>query len=198
LLSARRKIGAHRKPLPIARFADSFFKAQRMIRSLALTFGVLLVLPAAQASDAVEIFPVVHNEPITIRVLSGKTGQPLIHARMLLVAGYDRRDLQLKMWHGEALTGVDGMARLPDALANLPLLQIRLARRHLCQADSRAATYSVERIRRDGLSTPDRCGYAAVEDAPGIFIVYAKGRGAAKTRFSSASRPALCGAARNN
>jgi hypothetical protein len=169
-----------------------------MIRSVALTFGVLLVLPAAQASDAVETFPVVHSDPIMIRVVSGKTGQPIVHARLLLVAGYDRRDLQLKMWHEEALTGLDGKARLPDALANLPLLQIRLAKRHLCQADSGTATYSVERIRRDGFSTPDRCGYATVEDAPGIFIVYAKGKGAAKTRFSSASHAALPIAPTNN
>ncbi|MGD0902173.1 MAG: hypothetical protein ABR924_04440 [Terracidiphilus sp.] len=169
-----------------------------MIRSFALTFGVLLALPAAQASGAVEVFPVVHNEPITIRVLSGKTGLPLIHARLLLVAGYDRRDLRLRMWRGEAFTGLDGNARLPDALANLPFLQIRLARKHLCQADSSAATYSVERIRRDGLSTPDRCGFAAVEDAPGIFIVYAKGKGAAKTRFSSASHAAAATAAQKN
>jgi len=148
-----------------------------MIRSLALSFGAAAILLAAAASGAGESFPAVHNEPIIIRVLSGKTGQPLAHARLLLVAGYDRRDLQLRMWREEALTGLDGRARLPEALANLPLLQIRLAGRHLCQADSRAAAYSVERIRRDGLSTADSCGYATVEDAPGIFIVYAKGRG---------------------
>jgi len=169
-----------------------------MIRSIALSFGAGMLLLAASVSDADEIFPVVHNEPITIRVLSGKTGQPLAHARLLLVAGYDRRDLQLKMWHGEALTGLDGMARLPDALANLPFLQIVVAKKHLCQADSGAATYSVERIRRDGLSTPDRCGYATVEDAPGTFIVYAKGRGAPKTRFSSASHAASAIAAQKN
>jgi hypothetical protein len=179
-------------------FADSFSKAKLMIRSVALLFVAGLVALAAQASGADETFPVVHNEPITIRVLSGKTGRPLAHARLLLAAGYDWRDLQLGMWHEEALTDGNGKARLPDTLANLPFLRIRLARRHLCQADSRAATYSVERIRRDGLSTPDRCGYAAVEDAPGIFIVYAKGRSAAKKRLSSASRPALHGAARNN
>ncbi|MGD0787323.1 MAG: hypothetical protein ABR898_05010 [Terracidiphilus sp.] len=150
-----------------------------------------MFLLAVPASGAGETFPVVHSEPIAIRVVSGKTGQPMVHARLLLAAGYDRRDLQLKMWHEEAVTGLDGKARLPDALANLPLLQIRLARKHLCQADSHAATYSIERIRRDGLSTPDRCGYATVEDAPGIFVVYAKGRGAAKTRFSSAGHAAL-------
>jgi hypothetical protein len=162
-----------------------------MIRSLALSFGAGIILLAAPASGASETFPAVHNEPITIRVLSGKTGQPLAHVRLLLVAGYDRRDLQLRMWHEEALTGLDGEARLPDALANLPFLQIRLVKRRLCQADSHAATYNVERIRRDGVSTPDHCGLVTVEDAPGIFIVYAKGRGAAKTRFSSAPRAAL-------
>jgi len=166
-----------------------------MIRSFALSCG--LVLLAATASGAGETFLAVHNEPITIRVLSGKTGLPLIHARLLLVAGYDRRDLRLRMWRGEAFTGLDGNARLPDALANLPFLQIRLARKHLCQADSSAATYSVERIRRDGLSTPDRCGFAAVEDAPGVFIVFAKGKGGVPKHGSPESKPALPAAARN-
>jgi len=166
-----------------------------MIRSFALSCG--LVLLAAAASGAGETFLAVHNEPITIRVLSGKTGLPLIHARLLLVAGYDRRDLRLRMWRGEAFTGLDGNARLPDALANLPFLQIRLARKHLCQADSSAATYSVERIRRDGLSTPDRCGFAAVEDAPGVFIVFAKGKGGVPKHGSPESKPAPPAAARN-
>jgi len=169
-----------------------------MIRTVALLFMAGLAVMAGYASGVGETFPAVHNEPITIRVLSGKTGQPMVHARLLLAAGYDRRDLQLRMWHGEALTGLDGRARLPDALANLPFLQIRLARKHLCQADSSAATYSAERIRRDGLSTPDHCGFAAVEDAPGVFVVYAKGRGAAKRRFSSASHAAAAMAAQKN
>jgi hypothetical protein len=104
-----------------------------MIRSLALSFGAGLAILAAQVSGADETFPVVHNEPITIRILSGKTAQPLAYAHLILVAGYDQRDLQLQMWHEEALTDDHGNARLPGALANLPLLRVWVAKKQLCQ-----------------------------------------------------------------
>jgi hypothetical protein len=150
------------------------FTAELMQRFLALSFGAGLALLAVQPCAAVETFPVIHNEPIAIRILSGKNGQPLAHVRLLLVAGYDRRDLQLQMWHEEVLTDGRGIARLPDALANLPFLKIRVLKRRLCHPDSHAAAFSVERIRRDGISTPDRCGSVSGQDSPGLLTVFAK------------------------
>jgi len=153
--------------------ADACPKAQRITRSFALSFGAGLLLLAASVGGAQETFPVVHNEPITIRILDGKDGHPLVHTHLSLVGGYNQSDLHLEMWHQETITDDKGNARVSNALANLPLLKIAVAKSHLCQSDSHTA-FSVEQIRRDGFSTANVCGIATVVDAPGVFTVFVK------------------------
>jgi hypothetical protein len=135
-----------------------------------------MVLLAAGVCWADEVFPVVHNEPIAVRILDGRSGasQPLVH--VVLVAGYDRRDLDLGMWREEALTDASGMVRLSDALRNLPLLRVAVLKRSSCAPDAGGAAISVERIRRDGLSAANRCGTVAAVDAAGVFAVFVKGK----------------------
>jgi len=173
-----------------------------VIRSLALSLTAGLALAAAslsgatqsvQTSGAYESFPVVHSEPITIRILSGKSGQPLPHLHLLLIGGYDQRDLHGQLFRAEALTDALGEARLDGQLANLPWLQVWANKKPLCQADPRRASFSVERIRRDGLSTPNRCGVVVVKDAPGVFTVFVQGKekkAPAKLTKVSAKEPA--------
>jgi hypothetical protein len=159
--------------------------ATRAVRRLGtqlaiLTFVFYLASPslvrAAQVRGSVEDFPVVHDDAITIRVLSGEDGHPMSHARLSLLAGYDRRDLHLAMWHDEISTDDHGKARLPNALANLPFLKISVAKLHICQAGSGSAIFSVDRIRRDGLSTANGCGKATAGDAPGAFTIFVKSK----------------------
>ncbi|HEY1159909.1 MAG TPA: hypothetical protein VGE83_04725, partial [Terracidiphilus sp.] len=147
-----------------------------MNRSLTMCFGAGVVLVAAAVSWADEVFPVVHNEPIAVRVVDGKDGRPVAHAHVLLVAGYDLRDLRLGIWREEALTDGEGMARLSSGLKNLPWLQVRVAKRHLCEGDADGAAFSVEQIRRDGLSAANRCGTATDENAAGVVTVFVKGK----------------------
>jgi len=134
-----------------------------------------VALLAARTCGADETFPVVHNEPITVRVVDGTDGRPVAHAHVALAAGYDRRDLRLGLWREETLTDGEGKARLSNGLRNLPWLQVRVAKRHLCEGDAGGSAYSVERIRRDGLSAANRCGTATVEAAPGVVTVFVKG-----------------------
>jgi hypothetical protein len=150
-----------------------------MIPSLAFSFGAGLVLLAAQASSAADSSPAMPNAPIIVRILGGKDGRPLVHAHLILIAGYDEGDIQHGFWREEGLTDNQGKARLSNELASLPFLQVWVAKKHLCLANPRRARFSVERIRRDGLSTPNRCGTATVEDAPGVFTVFVKAKGAA-------------------
>jgi hypothetical protein len=117
-----------------------------------------------------------HSEPITVRILNGKNGQPLAHLHLILIGGYDQRDLHGQLFREEALTDAQGQARLSGQLANLPWLQVWVNKKPLCQADPTRASFSVERIRRDGLSSPNRCGVVAVEDAPGLFTVFVQGK----------------------
>ena len=150
-----------------------------MVRLLAVSLAAGIVLIAASASTAGESFPAVHSEPVTIRILGGKDGQPLGRLHLVLIGGYDRSDMHEQLFREEALTDAHGQARLSNQLANLPWLQVWVGKKTLCQRNPRIASFSLELMRRDGLSTPNRCGTAAVEDKPGVFNVFVKGKGEA-------------------
>lgn len=138
--------------------------------------GVAVLLASAGVCSADEVFPVVHRETMVVRVVDGKSGQPQEHVRVLLTAGYDRRDLALGMWREEAVTDAEGKVRLSDGLRNLPLLRVEVLKRRECSAGSAGAGVSVELVRRDGLSGVNRCGFVSVENAPGVFTVFVKGK----------------------
>lgn len=157
-----------------------------MIRTLALTFTVAFALFTASTARADETFPVDHKEPITIQILDGATGQPLVHAHVLLLGGYDQADIDHRVWPEEALTDEHGDLHLSNQLANLPYLQVRVENAPLCQSDADA--FSVERIRRDGMSSGNRCGIATTENAPGVFAIFVKAKKAALRQESAATR----------
>ncbi|MGA2046333.1 MAG: hypothetical protein ABSG96_01505 [Terracidiphilus sp.] len=137
-----------------------------------LSFGLL----GGSVCRADEVFPVVHNEPIAVRVLNGKDGHPQAQTRVVLTAGYDRRDLRLAQWREEVLTDSAGMVQLSNALRNLPLLQVEVPNRHGCAPGAETMALSVERIRGSGMTGANRCGTAVVENAPGVFTVFVKGK----------------------
>jgi hypothetical protein len=126
------------------------------------------------ALTAVEPFPVDHHEIITVRVLSGKTGWPVAYAHVLLLGGYDLQDLRERIYAEEEESNDVGQLHLSQQMANLPFLQVWVTKLALCQGSPRRAAFSVERMRRDGLSAPNECGLVAVEDAPGVFTVFVK------------------------
>ena len=147
-----------------------------MLRPLALSFAAVVALLTATLNGVAETFPEAHNEPITVRILGGKNGQPLVHMHLVLLAGYDQKDMHDQLYRAEMLTDAYGHARLPKQLANLPWLQVWVTKKPLCQAKPRGDSFSVELIRRDGLSAPNRCGTATVEDVPGVFTIFVKGK----------------------
>jgi hypothetical protein len=149
-----------------------------------------MTLLTATICRADEVFPVVHNETITIRVLSGKDGLPLVYLHLIVIAGYDQSDLRDQLFREEAITDAHGQARLSNQLTNLPWLQVWVLKKPLCQANPRKASFSMERIRRDGLSASNRCGTIAVEDAPGVFTVFVKGKGKAPVALAAAAAAA--------
>jgi hypothetical protein len=145
-----------------------------MIRPIAISFAAALSLLTASVCGADEPHSVTHNEPITVRILSGKDGQPLAHSHLILIGGYDQDEIHDQLWREETLTDAHGQASLSKQFANLPWLQVWVDKKPLCQANPRKTSFSVERIRRDGLSAPNRCGTATVEDAPGVFTVFVR------------------------
>jgi hypothetical protein len=154
-----------------------------MIRTLALAlrsfiFGIAMALLAALSAHADETFPVVHTDPITIHVLDGVSGQPLVHVHVQLLGGYDQNDIDRRIWLEDLLTDDQGEVQLSNQLANLPFLQVRVEKAPLCQSESRS--FSVELMRRDGLSAGNRCGIATVGNTPGEFAVFVKGKKAVR------------------
>lgn len=173
------------------RRADEFLWTRFMIRPLAISLAAALSLLAAPFCGADEPDSVNHSEPITVRVLSGKDGQPLVHTHLILIAGYDQGEIRDQLWREETLTDALGQARLSKQFANLPWLQVWVDKKPLCQDTPRKTSFSVERIRRDGLSTPNRCGAATVEDAPGLFTVFVQtGKKDAPAKPAKANAPA--------
>jgi hypothetical protein len=163
-------------------------EALPMNRNLTIWVGVAMLMVTARVCSADEVFPVVHHEPIAVRVLDGKGGRPQARVRVALMAGYDRRDVALGLWREEAVTDADGKVRLSEALRNLPLLRVEVLKRHACSTGTEAAI-SVERIRLSGLSGANRCGFAPVEDAPGVFTVFVKGKKASAKGVGALGKP---------
>lgn len=152
-----------------------------MNRRLSIIFAAFIVgtSPAQQAPaihSAVEVFPVAHTEPITVQVLGAKDGQPMPHLHLTLLAGYDLSDVHDRIWREETITDDQGRALLSNNLTNLPYVQVWVTKKHLCLGSLKNSHFSIELIRRDGLSTPNRCGTATVTDAPGILTVFVKAR----------------------
>jgi hypothetical protein len=149
-----------------------------MTRSLAIVLAAGLAtglaMRAAAQGHAVESLPSVHNEPISVRILNADDGKPLAHVHLVLIAGYDMGEIHDQLWREETLTDDRGEAQLSRQFANLPFLQVWVTKRKLCQQNPGAKSFSVETIRRDGVSAPNRCGIATVENAPGVFTVFVK------------------------
>jgi hypothetical protein len=135
--------------------------------------------------------PVIHHEPITVRVLDGRGGLPLARVHLTLIAGYDERDLHLGLWQEEVVTDGAGSVRVPDSLVNFPYLQVMVARHRMCIGNVSASRFSMERIRFSGLNSPNRCGVFTVGNLPGVFVVFAKINGSDKRRVKGAPLQAV-------
>ncbi len=130
-------------------------------------------------------------------MLSGKSGAALAHQRLTLVAGYDARDLEQRLWTEETVTDAAGETAVPLALGNFPFLQVKVAKTKLCQETSRGEVYNLGRVRSQGFSAPNHCGFVTVADAPRVLVVFVR-RGARKVESSTsgaATRAAATGVA---
>jgi hypothetical protein len=155
--------------------ADSEREAALMNRfSFAISIlGLALISLNAPGQTSI---PVDHKEPITVHIVDGQDGHPIAHLHLALVAGYDHRDLEQHLWLENAMTDEHGDIHLPSTLLNLPWLRVSMPKSSMCKADPRAETFSVERMRNDGLSSSNRCGTVTVGERPGVFTLFAQER----------------------
>ena len=161
-----------------------------------MAFAVAAMALLASAGRGEGSVPASHPEPITIQILEGKGGAPLAHVHLLLVAGYDDRDLRLGLWREEAITDAKGRVSLPHALKDFSFVEVWVAKRKLCEAHGRSLAINLDRVRNEGMSTPNQCGTTVVEDAPGVLTVFVKAR--APDLPPPPPRPAACRARRHS
>ena len=138
-----------------------------MKKFLAFSLLATAALFTSNSAHAQESFPEIHNQPIKIHLLDAEDGSPKANFRVILVAGYSQDDLRKGLWREEAATDAEGDLKLPQAMLNLPWMQVIVAQGKLCRFKQPASGLSVERIREDGLSAPNPCGLAAANEKPG-------------------------------
>jgi hypothetical protein len=143
----------------------------KRISFIVTLLGLASLFPAQKATAQTSI-PVIHPEPITIYLVDGQDGHPMAHLHAVLAAGYDRTDVERHLWHEAVMTDEQGAIRIPATLLNLPWLRVLLPKSSACKQDPSTQIFSVERMRNDGLSAPNRCGTMTVIDRPGVFTVF--------------------------
>lgn len=137
--------------------------------------SICLALAAAPlVCAASEPFPVVHHEPLTVRVLDGASGQPRAGLRVVLAGGYTERDIALGLWQEGIMTNASGEVRIPDALANLPFLRVWVVKTKSCQIKGAPGRLVVDRIRNEGVRSENSCGAATVAATPGTLVLFVR------------------------
>jgi hypothetical protein len=159
-----------------------------MVRFFAASAALALAFAAAFGFG--EVLPVDHREPITVRVLSGRSGLPLAHMRLVLVAGYDERDLARGLWLEEAATNADGEALVPRSLVNFPFLLVSLKKAKPC---SSRIVFNMGRIRNDGFNAPNHCGTKTQAELRGTLTIFAREDAAPPSDAPAARRPVPSG-----
>lgn len=155
-----------------------------MSRILSISLFVSAVASTLICS-ASEPFPVVHHEPLTVRVLDGTSGKPRAGLRVVLAGGYTERDIALGLWQEGARTNASGEVRIPDALANLPFLRVWVIKAKSCQPKGAPGRLLVDRIRNEGWNTDNICGTSTSAATPGKLVLFVKSNSASDTEAPS-------------
>lgn len=155
-----------------------------MLRFFAAAAACALAVASAFVSG--EVIPVDHREPITVRVLDGRTGLPFAHIWLVLVAGYDDHDIARRLWLEEAATNEDGEVSLPKSLVNFPYLAVSLKTAKACAP---RAAFNMGRIRIEGLNAPNHCGTRMQAETPAVLTIFARAGAAPPTDTPAARLP---------
>jgi hypothetical protein len=113
------------------------------------------------------------DESITIRVINGKTGKPIPHARLIVFQGRSSEDVRLQKNVVDAETDGNGVASVvvPPSLTRI---QVWVDWNHLCQKSPNLNSYGVIDIQTNGANTPNDCGAIKREAVPGELVVFAR------------------------
>jgi hypothetical protein len=116
---------------------------------------------------------VAQAQNIVIHVVDGRNGHAISHQHLLVFEGNSQETRQLTT-HVDLQTDGEGTAMLPVNDPSVSQIQVWVDFRILCQSQPNGNSYSVDKIRTTGLSTPNDCGSVVRENTPNNFVVFAR------------------------
>jgi len=108
---------------------------------------------------------------ITIRVIDERTGERVPKQRLLIFAGHDPASADREESSFDVTTGPSGTAEL-SLPATIQQIKMYTEWRTYCEKTSAPPMFNVTQIISHGITAPNACGRAHVQDQPGTVIVY--------------------------
>jgi|SRR5580704_869634 hypothetical protein len=111
---------------------------------------------------------------IVIDVVDGKSGKPVPNEHILVFQGTTTEDVRAKKKSKDLQTDAHGVALLPLDDPSIMNIQVWVDWHVLCQEKPNNQSYSIEKIRQNGLSSPNNCGRVVRENNPNHLVVFAR------------------------
>jgi len=142
-----------------------------MWKSLGLglyVFGIIVCL-----MSNVQV-PTAQEKNIIIRVMDGRNGKPMANMHLMVSLGSSQEDVRELKSHVDLQTDLNGVALLSIDESTISRIQVWVDWHTLCQETPNTKSFSIEEIRKSGLSTPNNCGSVTREKAPNHLTVFAR------------------------
>ena len=115
------------------------------------------------------------DNAIVIDVVDGKSGNPIPNEHILVFQGATTEDVRAQKNPSKELkTDANGAALLAVDDPSILRIQVWVDWHVLCQEKPNEQSYSVENIRKVGLSSPNNCGSVVRENIPSHLIVFSR------------------------
>jgi hypothetical protein len=111
---------------------------------------------------------------IVIQVVDGRNGKPIPREHVLVFQGATAEDIRALNSHADLQTDANGVALLTIEDPSISLILVSVDWHIVCEEKPNTKTYSIEEIKRTGLSTQNKCGLLVRKNEPDHFVVFAR------------------------
>jgi hypothetical protein len=109
---------------------------------------------------------------ISVAALSGKTGKPLAHQRLLVFGGATQDDVRLEKNFFDLMTDNNGIAILSVDPIKIKLVQVWVKSQALCSTN--LPIFNVSQIESSGLASSNTCSSFTRDLVPMQLVVFAR------------------------